>query len=77
MDIQLSSQERQRGGVRQPFSERAQLNSLLPGTSELQVRGVRSIFTVSVASEVEFSQKLIKAIVPFLVYSLRNFVPMS
>ena len=41
------------------------------------VREVRGIFTISVASEIEFSQLLIKLIVPLLLYSQRNLVPMS
>ena len=41
------------------------------------VREVRGIFTISVASEIEFSQLLIKLIVPLLLYSQRNLVPMN
>ena len=41
------------------------------------MRGVRGIFSVSVTSEVEFSQLLIKLIVPLLLCSLINLVPMS
>ena len=41
------------------------------------VREVRGIFTISVASEIKFSQLLIKLIVPLLLYSQRNLVPMS
>ena len=41
------------------------------------MRGVRGIFIISVASEVEFSQLLIKLIVPLLLCSPSNLVPMS
>ena len=41
------------------------------------MRGIRGIFSVSVTSEVEFSQLLIKLIVPLLLCSLINLVPMS
>lgn len=41
------------------------------------MREVRGIFTISVASEIEFSQLLIKLIVPLLLYSQRNLVPMN
>lgn len=62
-----------------------QASILWKGTAELPpfwdswtvVRGVRGIFTVSVASEVEFSQVLIKLIVPLLLCSLSNLVPTS
>ena len=54
-----------------------QASILWKGTAELPpfwgrgavVRGVRGIFTISVASEVEFSQLLIKLIVPLLLCS--------
>ena len=62
-----------------------QTSILWKGTAELPpfwnswtvVRGVRGIFTVSVASEVEFSQGLIKLIVPLFLCSLSNLVPTS
>ena len=41
------------------------------------MRGVRGIFIVSVVSKVEFSQVLIKLIVPLLLCSLSNLVPTS
>lgn len=62
-----------------------QASILWKGTAELPpfwdswtvVRGIRGIFTVSVASEVEFSQVLIKLIVPLLFCSLTNLIPTS
>lgn len=76
MDVQPNSKEVQAGDIRSHFSERAQLNFLLPDNGAV-VREVKGIFTISGASEIEFSQLLIKLIVPLLLYFQRNLVPMS
>lgn len=77
IDVQLSSKEGQGGGTRHQVSEMAELNSFLPGKVEMQTRGVRGIFTISVSSEVEVSQIFIKLIIPLILESLSNLVPMS
>ena len=76
MDVQLNSKEVQAGDIRSHFSERAQLNFLLPDNGAV-VREVKGIFTISGASEIEFSQLLIKLIVPLLFCSLSNLIPTS